>query len=75
MKIKPSRHPYSFLSRMNYAGTWLASTIHLGVYIALVIIAIILTQLFKAIVSNLYWGKGFKNLKKAAAKQGWCELV
>ena len=75
MKIKPSRHPYSFMSRMNWAGTWFLSTIHLGVYIALVIIAIILIQLFKAIVSNLYWGKGFKKFKKAAAaKQGWCAL-
>ena len=74
MKIKPSRHPYSFMSRMNWAGTWFLSTMHVGIYVSMVLIAIILLNLFIAIVTNLYWGmKGFQKSKEAAAaKQGLC---
>ena len=73
MKIRKqsARHPY--LSALNWAGTWFLSTVHLGIYISMVIIAIILLNLFIAIVTNLYWGmKGFQQSKEAASKQGWC---
>ena len=74
MKIRKrsARHPN--LSTLNWAGTWFLSAVHVGIYIAMVIIAIILLNLFIAIVTNLYWGmKGFqKSKKRRASKEGWC---